>query len=665
MLCDHAFKRLQQQRQARAVSAGARESAAAQPGPRAGPPWLLSLLVWLLALPLLSASLVNAPQVLVDVGAWGDHTALRGVNMIEQATGETYRWTTGYASLSLPNLGERYRMLRMRAHGWRPGEVPAPALRIEAAGYSLGPLPLKPEMRLYSILLPSAAGHTSVKVGLATEPVFYAPNDPRQLGFALDWIALAEADRSSPPALAQLGGQALLLGLGMLLLLALALPSGWTLALSTLLATALPWANFQHPLWVAQSLGPWLLLAALLLAATCLLRSILRQALLPWATLAQANVAWALFVAALALRLGGAAHPLFDAHDLPVHTRWLDTVAGGEIYLYSTPAELRNQQTFNPPAGYLLLLPLRLLLPDDRLSVQLGVALLDALACLLLLAIARELRFTATAGLLAMGLALALPIGMTMLWWGFAANNIAQVAWLLLLWALLRTTRRPSLLLTSALGVLLLLCLLTHAGAMVLTVAMLGLLLPIAWPRLARPSRRALLGAIGVAALFALPVYFTAVVGPVLEQELDPQTKGLAATLEKARRDLALRLALVGRGWSLGYLVPTLGLAPLGLVLLGQRRRHPLVLPLLITWIVVSALFFLAYLSLALLTRYIYFAAPLICLAVASVLAELRRRPTGRLVALTLVLLVALSGATLWAEGVLLRIKPSVVPLSH
>jgi toxin CptA len=647
------------------AKAGHARSRKGQP-PRSWPPALFVLLIWLLALPLLWASLISAPQLHVDVGEWGDHSLLSGINAVERSDSESYRWTTGSALLALPDLSARYRLLRMRAHGWRPDGVEAPMLRLERAGRPLGLMQLGKQMRVYSVLLPPEASGQLTQLGLASEPIYYAPHDPRQLGFAIDWIALAEADRHTPPDLVQFGGQALLLGLGLLLLSQLALPGAWSLGCAALVATAQLWANFRQPLWIAQALSAWLVLAALLLLASLLLLPLLRRVLAPWASPAQASVAWALLVAALALRLGGASHPLFDAHDLPVHMRWLATVVDGELYLYSTPAELRNQQTFNPPGGYLLLLPLRLLLPDGRLTVQLGVALLDALGCLVLLALARELRLSAAAGLLAMALGLALPIGMTMLWWGFAANNIAQVGWLLLLWALLRTTRRPSPLLTAALAALVAFCLLAHAGAMVLTAAMLGVLLPLAWLRMGPASRRALLVAFGAAALFVVPVYLTAAAGPVLEQEVDPQKRSLGAQLAKAWNDFGLRLGLVGRGWLLGYLPPTLALVAPGLALLLEpRRRHPLLVALVAAWLLISLGFFAAYMSLGLLTRYIYFAAPLICLATGVLLAQLTRRPWGRPVVVALVLFVALGGASLWAEGIFLRVKPSVVPLSH
>ena len=55
------------------------------------------------------------------------------------------------------------------------------------------------------------------------------------------------------------------------------------------------------------------------------------------------------------------------------------------------PAEFQNRPTFNPPVGYLLMMPLQLLLPTARLTLQAGLALGDALGCLFLLLLAREL----------------------------------------------------------------------------------------------------------------------------------------------------------------------------------------------------------------------------------------------------------------------------------
>ena len=70
-----------------------------------------SALVVLLALPLLWSSLVAAPRLRVDVGVWGDHTFLSGINGAEQSANEDFRWTTGRTELALPNLSARYRLL--------------------------------------------------------------------------------------------------------------------------------------------------------------------------------------------------------------------------------------------------------------------------------------------------------------------------------------------------------------------------------------------------------------------------------------------------------------------------------------------------------------------------------------------------------------------------
>jgi toxin CptA len=75
-------------------------------------------------------------------------------------------------------------------------------------------------------------------------------------------------------------------------------------------------------------------------------------------------------------------------------------------------------------------------------------------------------------------------------------------------------------------------------------------------------------------------------------------------------------------------------------------------------------MFFGAYLGLGLVVRFLYFAAPLICLALGALLAPLWQR-RGRIVVLAVVLLVGWSGVALWAAGVLMRAKPSGLPLTY
>jgi toxin CptA len=627
--------------------------------------WLAPALILALALPLLWLSLVAAPAIRVEVGMFGDNTYLSGFNEPEKNSTETFRWTGGVAELRLPNLSSRYQELRIHAHGWRPAGVASPIVQLDLAGRPWTGIQTQRDLRIYHVLLPRDAATPTIDVGFTT-PVYSTPNDDRELGFGLDWIDLHELDRSAGPAFWQFGGQALLLGLALLLLALLALPWGWAVAAALLLAAALIGANLRQPLWVSAALGGWLIEVGLIVAATLLLAPWLKRHLAPWMTPRQAGIAWALLAGALALRLLGATHPLFTIHDIGFHHIWLDAVTQGNLYIFSAPSEFQNRPTFNPPVGYVLILPLQLVLPNERLAIQAGLALGDALGCLLLLLLARELGLSARAGLLALALALALPISMTILWWGFATNVLAQAAGLALLWALLQMVRRPARLNVAALIVIGVISLLMHVGALVLIVALLGAFLLLGWPHLAPMARTATVGGLVLAGAITALFYFSAVIDPLLAHPAGaPIPPSLGDTFARSWAARATKLDLVSQALTLGFLPLPLALAPLGLIqILRRRSPNPLGRPLLVAWLLVCLLFMGVYFGLGLLVRYIYFAAPLICLGLGVLLDRLWRRG-GRRAVLALVLFVVASGVALWVAGVLLGVKPSLVPLTQ
>jgi toxin CptA len=177
-------------------------------------------------------------------------------------------------------------------------------------------------------------------------------------------------------------------------------------------------------------------------------------------------------------------------------------------------------------------------------------------------------------------------------------------------------------------------------------------------------SRAALLTSLLVVGALTAMFYISAAVGPLLGQRsagLD-----LGRSLAKAWAARELRASLIASGPLLGFLPTTVALAPLGLaVLLGAHARHPLLRPLVTAWLVVCLLFLAADFGLGLVVRYVYFAAPLVCLGAGALLAALWRRPAGQIVTVALALLVAWSGTALWVAGVLERVKPSVLPLTH
>ena len=639
--------------------------------------WLM--IIWLLTLPALWYSLNAATELRVDVGQWGDHTGLRGVHGREENAFENYRWTQAITTITIPNIHTRYRILQIRAHGWRPEGISNPNVRMMIADRMWGAFRTTPDLRTYAILLPPGMAGLTLNITLHSD-TYTPPEDSRRLGVAIDWIALRALSSVEGLAWGQFTGQALLLGLTLALIARLMLPEPVTLMCGILASVALVGLNMTELLWVSLGLISWMVVVAALLIATWIIAPRLtrlleripdagnssRELFRPWLSNAQARIAWALLTAALLVRLLGAIHPLFDARDLHVHTRWLRTVASGSLYLYSTPAEFQNRQTFNPPAGYVLLLPLWLTLGDARLAVQAGVALLDSLIALLLLLIAREFGLTARAGLLAMALYVALPISMTMMWWGFAANAIAQVWWVLLLWLLLRLTRDPTRSHLALLTLVTVLCLTTHIGALVTLAALLGLVVLFGRRTLPHREWNAMVSGLVLAVVFTVPVYFTASAAPLADAPRSPTTLDPLASFSEGLVLWPERIELVARAFTLGFLPPVLALAVAGLpLLLTSQQRHPLQRIFVISMLLVCVVFFFSYVFLQLLTRYIYFATPLICLAAGAALARLTMRAGGRWVTGSLLLFVAWSGVVLWFCGVLMRIKPSLVPLTQ
>jgi len=115
----------------------------------------------------------------------------------------------------------------------------------------------------------------------------------------------------------------------------------------------------------------------------------------------------------------------------------------------------------------------------------------------------------------------------------------------------------------------------------------------------------ALFGGLLVVALLATAIYFSAAILPLLGQR-NSNGLDLSQSFAKswAARDLKARL--VGRGLLIGFLPPTLALAPAGLtLLLGARIRHPLLRALVVAWLAVCLIFLAADLGLGLLVRYV------------------------------------------------------------
>jgi toxin CptA len=614
------------------------------------------LAVLALAVPLLWLSLLVAPPLQIDVGEWGDQAALSGANQPERSASESYRWTTERAELRLPNLSGRYRLLRLRVHGWRPAGMAAPRLQVLAEGRLIATFQTSAQLQTYDVLLPADDWRPERAITLLSD-AFVSAEDGRHIGVALDTVELRQVGGASLPAAGQFLGQMLLLALALLLIGLCGLPRGAAAALSVGVLVLLLAANAQEPLWVGQALWGWGGALLVLVAATLLARPPLLRWLVPWLGGRRARLGWALFVGALALRLLGAVHPQFDMHDLPFHTKWLSDVAGGQIYIYSTPSEFQNRPVINLSGGYILLMPLQLLALTPRLAVQTGVVLADALGGLLLLGLARAIGLGGRAALLAAVLYWMLPITMTMLWWGFATNALAQPAGIGLAWLLLRLEQRPTGRRCAVFAVACACCMLLHLGALALLLVLLGAALALGWR--AAAGRWAVLGA-GALALAAVGVlYFAAAWVPP-----SGRAGGLAGVLARGWEQRAGRFALVGLGAVRGFLPVTLALAGPALLLVLGARTPPLGRALLGGWVAAIALFLGVYLGFGLVVRFVYFAVPPVCVALGVLLNDMWVR-RGRAVVLGLLLLIVWGGVALWFAGVLMRLKPSALPLTY
>src|SRR5689334_16829082 len=164
---------------------------------------LLLALLYALAMPLLWLSLTAVPTIHIEVGEWGDDPYLTGVNQPEANATETYRWTGERSALVLPNLGPRYGLLRLRAHGWRPPGNLSPKVRVAVAGQTLAVLQTTPALHTYNILLPPDLAGPDLTVDF-TSDVYRDAADRRDIGFAIDWVELSRVDQGAEPSAWQL-----------------------------------------------------------------------------------------------------------------------------------------------------------------------------------------------------------------------------------------------------------------------------------------------------------------------------------------------------------------------------------------------------------------------------------------------------------------------------
>lgn len=612
-------------------------------------------------------TLLPARPLNLDVGTEGkgDSIYLSGVNQREKVRTRTYRWTQSDARLSFPTgrAGAAFLSLKMHAgpHS-EAGPLPfalhagADTLRFDASG----------DERVYHMLVPPSAydgaGNLTVRL---TGPAIVPEGDSREVALAVDRIWLRPVAAVGAPALGLVLVELLALGALAALLWANRAPPGRVVAGAALGVALIATLNITARYWVGVGVLPMAGVAAALTGA-----SLLAWRLLPLADDAQARFVrglWYIGLVGTGMRLAGVAMPGFESHDLDIQSIFISRVVNGGLYLYESAHEFAGGNTFYPTGPYLLVLPLLLLKPTAAFALYNGFALVNACAIPLVALIARELGLSRRAALMAAALAAAMPMEVTINWWGFYTNLGGQVLFLLVVWLLLRVTRAPGRWEAALLFISLSMLLVSHVGMLALAGCALAITAALSWvrPRMSAAAWRWLIAA-GLAALAAFVLaYLSVVAAPMLASSqgvLGDKSRLSAENLAEGRAYL-LGIIPVAIWRGMGML-PFLALLP-GLPLLWRAAERPLGRPLLAGWLLSPLIFFTFEFFYLVQVRYVYFMGPLCALALAALLDRLWAYRLGRVVALAALLVIASLGLVLWYKAFVVGLKPSLVPLTH
>jgi hypothetical protein len=617
-----------------------------------------------------------------------------------------YRWTRPEASVLLPGVGGGRWVVSVQAASGRP-DGSAVESRWQVGDDAPTTLRIDAHPRVYTIVGGAPGG--DLRLGLHA-PRFDPPNDPRDdLGLVIHRIAVTPIDAPGPriPAPGQLALLATIQLVCYSLARRLALPRAWTLLLAlgvaavtaAMLAAQRLALTIWTPALAALAIGCYLLailLAPLLVAAVkCLLGPADVRVIHD-----ERGAALAATVGAFALRMAGLLHPYAIFSDLGFNVNNLEEVIRGDLFLYAgLPAEAGGGRAPYPPAQYLALAPLRLLLGDDRrqsgLLIQSGNALLESCAAALIWLLLRRAGLGRRAALIGAALYVTIPPLLRSFSVGEFANIFGQglLAPLLLFLTLgaPHARRWPAALVG---GTLLLGILLSHTGVTISTLALLVIWLPLWWierpsppnplshagergsndspsplvgnkrsaggglagggRRKAQPWRLLVAGA--AAGLVALALFYSSYTG------LLAQRRALAAALapiaEPPPADRTFRAKVLGelrtgfseaKGISLLLAIP----GGLGVIWLWRRRYVRLDLALLACWL--GALLSLAtLLRTDQVVRWQAFLFPALCLGAAPMFAAwMRRGRAGAALALLALLYLTWLGITMWAQQVI------------
>jgi len=316
-----------------------------------------------------------SPAGQIDIGTTYALPYIEGFHGLERNQRFSYSFTKDEARVSFPGIGSSWTTLIIRASGYRPEGVSSAELVIDTQEIEPIKVSLRSDIARYYILLPP--GDDDLNIHL-TSSTFTTPNDPRQLGVVIDWIAAYQLEYGWP--FWQAIHLALIGGLGYWLLRRLAVERALAsvivvtvlITLGGLLATfRIWWAIFTPMLWgllvgLHVCLGP--------------LRSFTRFAFARGGeTLPQWHEMWLWRIVLLAalIKIGGVIYPQTIVYDERWHVPRTQLVLDGRFMELVVPSRVTLLgETVGFEGGHFPYSPLWYLItaPFGLIGIDLGLA---------------------------------------------------------------------------------------------------------------------------------------------------------------------------------------------------------------------------------------------------------------------------------------------------
>ena len=613
------------------------------------------------------------PVLALGVEGRSANVALSGFHEREQDGSVPFRWSDGAGRIQLDMPSAAPLALTLHIGAAPPG-LESATLQISHNAHVLTNVDVAAQARQLHVLLPGSLWRGPELVLELDSATVVIPPDTRTVGVRFSSLILHPLGTMQLPAIPLAVVQAAVLGLLTLIGYRLGLPRWsillWVLGLAVALCVLVVW---QPQISFSYSVRLMLAMLVLVLLSWLILPVLEAQ---PGIALTLARALWGLTILALLVRLIRALYPLYSAHDLALNVERFERTIAGTLISSNRSFEFRSGVTIYPPGSYLAMQPAVLLGIPAALIVQAGNAIIDGLGALAVGLLALRIGASQRVALFSTLLYAALPVMLTSLYWGHSAQIFGQAMMVPLTLALLTamhdaskerasgsatpfTAQAPNVSIWGFVIVLLAIAFLSHIGVTILALAWLGLswLLLSLRRTLPKQTWRQLTIALFVAGLIGLVFVY----GPALAFKLD-QT---AQVGERVSSESYVSRPLIWRAFQISFYSWGLPLAIVGLLWAPRVLRLSRgAAELLLSWLLVAALFCIVELLTGLQVRYFVFLAPLACIMIALALdwLAIRGRPAAWL-AWALALLIVVQGASAWYNGVFNDIQMSMVPL--